>query len=1011
MVTHHVLTATDKCDEILRKFWEIEETMSDDGPMTVEEKHVAQHFNDNHFRDEFGTFVVPLPRKQYTKPLGESRSIALRIFLHLERSLLAKQQSAEFNSVMSEYFELNHAEVVPPLDVDKTPDKIFYLPMHAVRKDSSSTTKLRIVFDASAKTTSGVSLNDTLLVGHTVHSSLADVLLRFRLHKVALVSDVSKMYRAIKLADPDKDLHRFVWRNNPNEPLTDYRMTRVTFGVSASSFAANMSLKQNAIDHAREYPLAVKAVHESFYVDDCLTGAESISEATKLQRQLQELFSKGGFLLRKWCSSDPAVLKHLTPELKDAPPQHPIPDANEYTKTLGIQWNSRMDHFRLTVADLPPVKNVTKRSLVSDIAKTFDALGWFSPAVIKIKILLQRVWEQKVDWDDTVPKSIQEIWFRWRSELKLLSTKSIPRCYFPKDKFTNSRELHGFCDASESAYAAVVYFRTTDTYGGVHVSVVIAKTRVAPIKRLTIPRLELCGAHMLTKLLDHLKSLFQIPLCDIYAWSDSTVVLNWLEGNPRRFKTYVGNRVSDIVACIPPSRWGHVKGLENPADCGSRGLFPSKLLERDLWWNGPGWLHEDSSHWPKMTEPLQVPDLGEEVSVHVTIILYPIIPLDRYSSFTKLKRVTAWIKRFIDNCHSQSPIRCSSLSADEMSGAEGYWLTLSQWDHFENEFNSLKSDRTINRASILVSFSPFVDKTGLLRVGGRQNLSRKPYDLIHPIIIHGKHPLTKMIIKSEHIRLSHAGTTLVQSSLSRRYHIVGGRKVIRCVIRQCVICRKYAAKTANQIMGNLPLERITPDRPFANVGVDFAGPFYVKYVYVRKHTVVKAYACVFVSLSVKAAHLELVSDLTSSAFIACLRRFVARRGKPSLIMSDNGTNFVGANRELKEFCQFLEDQKTHQAISEFCSNIHITWKFIPERAPHFGGLWEATVKSMKKHLKRVVGDHRLSFEELSTVLTQIEACLNSRPLTPLPNSEDCLEALTPGHFLNWSFFGINTRSP
>ena len=259
--------------------------------------------------------------------------------------------------------------------------------------------------------------------------------------------------------------------------------------------------------------------------------------------------------------------------------------------------------------------------------------------------------------------------------------------------------------------------------------------------------------------------------------------------------------------------------------------------------------------------------------------------------------------------------------------------------------------------------------------------------------------LADVLLRSEHIRLLHAGATLVQSSLSRRYHIVGGRKVIRCVIRQCVICRKYAAKTANQIMGNLPLQRITPDRPFANVGVDFAGPFYVKYGYVSKPTVVKAYACVFVSLSVKAAHLELVSDLTSSAFIACLRRFVARRGKPSLIMSDDGTDFVGANRELKEFCQFFEDQKTQQAISEFCSNIHITWKFIPERAPHFGGLWEATVKSMKKHLKRVVGDHRLSFEELSTVLTQIEACLNSRLLTPLPNSEDCLEALTPGHFL------------
>ena len=387
---------------------------------------------------------------------------------------------------------MGHAEQVPPSDLEKPQHQVFYLSMHAVRKDSSTTTKIRAVFDASAKSSSGVSLNDTLLVGPTIHPPLVDVLLRFRLHRVALTADVSKMYRAIELTESDKDLHRFVWRTTPSETLRDYRMTRVTFGVSASSFAVNMSVRHNAADLAHKYPLAAKAVDESFYVDDGLTGADSTKEAIELQKQLQDLFSQGGFLLRKWNSSDPAALQHIPPELKDSQTMHTITEVEVYTKTLGIEWNTNLDHFRLTIADLPPLTNVTKRLLVSDISKTFDVLGWFSPAIIKVKILLQRLWELKVDWDDPVPQLIKDVWLQWRSELRLLSEKHISRCYFPKGIVIESIQLHGFSDASEDAYASVIYLRLTDSVGNVHLSLVIAKTKVAPIKRLTIPRLELC---------------------------------------------------------------------------------------------------------------------------------------------------------------------------------------------------------------------------------------------------------------------------------------------------------------------------------------------------------------------------------------------------------------------------------------------------------------------------------------------------------------------------------------
>ena len=276
------------------------------------------------------------------------------------------------------------------------------------------------------------------------------------------------------------------------------------------------------------------------------------------------------------------MLQHIPAELKDSQCKHAVPDSSEYAKTLGIEWNAVTDHFRLTVADLPPLEGITKRILVSDIAKTFDILGWFSPAIIKVKILLQQLWELKVDWDDPVPETVHDVWMQWRSELSFLTTKHIPRCYFSKTTYITSTELHGFCDASERAYAAVVYLRMIDADGNVQVTLVTSKTKVAPIKRLTIPRLELCGAHLLTQLLYHVKEVFGLPIAQATAWTDGTIVLNWLVGNPRRFKTYVANRVSGIIELIRPDHWNHVNGADNPADCDSRGSFPPNFLNTNF---------------------------------------------------------------------------------------------------------------------------------------------------------------------------------------------------------------------------------------------------------------------------------------------------------------------------------------------------------------------------------------------------------------------------------------------
>ena len=990
-------------DDILRRFWEIEEASPDQSALSMKERMVVRHFEANHSRSNDGRFIVPLPRDPSTKYIGESRSQAVRRFLSLESSLTSKGSFKALDDVMQEYFHLGHAEEIPKSAMEKSTEQTFYLPMHAVYKATSTTTKVRAVFDASAKSSTGVSLNDTLLVGPTIHPPLIDVLLLFRSYLVVLTADISKMYRAVELTPDDRDLHRFVWRSNPSAPLKDYRMTRVTFGVSASSFAANMAVKQNAVEHAQEFPLAVDVVQKCFYVDDCLTGADDLNSALILQQQLSELFSRGGFTLRKWNSNDSSVLKQIPQELRDTNRTQTISEVNEFTKTLGIEWNISTDEFHLTITTFSSDAIVTKRRMVSDVAKVFDVMGWFSPAIVKMKILLQRLWEIKISWDDPIPEHIHQVWSQWRSELPLLMTVHIPRCYFPSKEAIVSTQLHGFSDASEEAYAGVIYVRIEYSNKRVHTSLVISKTKVSPIKRLSIPRLELCGAQILTQLLCRTMKILNIPLQSVFAWTDSTVVLCWLTGNPRRFKTFVGNRVSSIIDKLSPESWRHVPGPENPADCASRGLFPSQLKGHELWWNGPHWLKLDSTMWPDQSSLSSRIIPEEERNVcHLATTTTTIQPFDRFSSFYTLKRVTAWVLRFIKNARRSAPTESHlHLTVTELINATNYWISISQRECFAEEMKLLESDSPLLKKNRLVPVRPFLDQSNtLLRVGGRVSHSDLSYSKKHPFILHGAHPLTRLIIRGEHVRLMHAGPTLLMSSLSRQFHVIGLRKAVRAVTRQCITCRRHTVKPASQLLGQFPVERVTPGSVFTRVGVDYAGPFQIKYGYVKKPTILKAYICLFVCLAVKAVHLELVSDLTTEAFIAALRRFTARRGYPTLIWSDHGTNFVGADRELKELNVFLSHQLTQGAISEFCSTQNIQWKYILERSPHFGGIWESAVKSVKNHLKRIMSPVKLTFEEFSTIITQVEACLNSRPLVPINSSDDDgIEVLTPGHFL------------
>lgn len=627
---------------------------------------------------------------------------------------------------------------------------------------------------------------------------------------------------------------------------------------------------------------------------------------------------------------------------------------------------------------------------MSDLARIFDPLGFLSPLTFFAKYLIQQLWILGLDWDQEPPGEILERWNQYRSELSCLSDLSIPRCIIPES--WSDCELHAFADSSEKGYAGVVYFRFGSPAGRVEVSLICAKSKVAPLKRISLPRLELCAAVLVAKLVDFVIKTYssKILITRIFAWSDSSVTLSWIKSSPHRWKTFVSNRVSVIQELVPPDLWHHVRSSDNPADCASRGLLPRDLLKKSLWWQGPEWLTLPKENWPcrDLEDALGNFDVTEErkhlvlISSFVSLDSLDIL-LEKFSSLAKIKRIIAYIFRFLHRARSRS--LNGAFVEEELHKALLVMVKRVQHTAFSEILENIEKGKPIPKE--FRKLNPFIGSDGLLRVGGRLSHSGLLYDQKHPAILPRNHRLTYLIIEEVHEKHMHPGMQTLQFLLLQNFWVLAPRRAIRHVLSKCLRCFRVRPQPFQPPMGDLPSIRVNQIKPFEIVGVDFGGPFNVTLSRVKGAKVHKAYLCLFVCFTTKALHLELASDLSTECFLAALRRFVSRRGRCSKIISDQGTNFVGAKRELNKLMQqVVESEK-------------ISWKLHPPSAPHFSGLAEAGIKSVKVHLLRVIGEQVLSYEEFYTVLVQIEAMLNSRPLCPLSSDPHDLAVLTPGHFL------------
>nr|CAI5836912.1 unnamed protein product [Callosobruchus analis] len=748
--------STKGIQEQLAKFWLIEEPPSCLKTESDDDTECEDIFVKNVYRDSDNRFVVSIPFKEPLTKLGDSKLAALKRLYSMENKLAKNTKLKQtYYQFMADY---EKAGYMTKLQKPDNSHVCYYLPHHGVFKETSSSTRLRVVFDGSSPSDTNISLNELQYVGsQNLQDDLYSILLRFRTHYIIISGDISKMFLQIKIKPEQRDLLRVLWRTDPLQEVSTYTLNTVPFGLKSSPFLAMRCLKQLSIEHAETHKEASQVISHDFYMDDMLSGAHSEAEAIQICKDVFSILKSAGFELSKWNSNSKEVFNYMQTLNKSQSPSVPI------SKQFGEQN--------------------------------------------QIKTLGQVICKNHVNI-----------------------------------------ELHGFADASCTAFGAVIYLRSVDSSGDIYVNLLCSKSKVAPLKSLTIPKLELSGALFIYNAKKH-----------------------------------------------------NVDKLRGP------------------------------------------------------------------------------------------------LAASELFQSTELLLRLAQRDSFYDDINILKKSQNLPKESKLLRLDPFLDSKNILRVGGRLHLSDLTFRQKHPVLLSPKHHFTQLLVRYEHLRLYHASPRLLNSSLRENYWIVAGNNIVKRIVHQCITCFRAKPKGINQIMGILPEDRVKPQPPFYITGCDFAGPILIKQRQGRGASHIKAYIAVFVCFVTRAVHLELLTSLSTAAFISMFRRFVSRRSKPQKIYSDNGKTFIGARSELTELGRFLKQD--HKTIFTEIVNDGVEWKFIPPYAPHHGGIWEAAVKSAKLHMKRSIGNSKFTYEEMATLLAQIEAILNSRPLTPLSSEPTDTDALTPAHFL------------
>lgn len=1041
---NHIVSADVDMDEQLRHHFALESlTITPRQPRSDPEQRALTMLRENTTHREDGRYETGLLWKKEDIAMPNNYDNAYNRLLSTEKKIDKNPElKRKYEEQMDALIEKGYAERAPP---QTTQDRTWYLP-HFPVINPMKPGKVRIVHDAAAKTR-GVSLNDHLLTGPDLLQSLPGVLMRFRQHPVAITADIAEMFMQVKIKPEDRDALRYLWRGSERgdtEPQ-QYRMTSLIFGATSSPATAIFVKNANAAKYEHTHPAAYDAILRNHYVDDYLQSFKTEEEAIRTARDVREIHREAHYELRQWTSNSDDVLRALGEASAPTQPSIDLKDGAQAERVLGLIWRPTTDEiaFNLDLARLPEETinstEPTKRQILKVIMSLFDPLGFAAPVTTRAKQILQETWRRGTGWDSKLDSDLARQWEEWMGHLRNLKKIALPRCY-PDYSDAQRRELHVFVDASESAYAAALYWRVITADGETTVSLALAKARVAPLKVTSIPRLELQAAVMGSRMAAAIVEEHDAKPDEKIFWTDSKTVLTWLKTGARSYRPYVAHRIAAIEENSSINEWRWVPTKLNVADDATRDV-PQDFDTSHRWFQGPAFLRGHPSTWPAET-PKRVENTGEEKSCNTlhsktapASLKNSLPDSARFSRWERLLRATARVLQFIDLCRrkidtvhykrnrknaEKDPtwrripakkiektkivsldqknldLKYLPIEAGTLKRAETLLVRASQQESFGKEIEDLLRGKPVATDSRLRPLATEIVNgviTLITRIDAAHNIDSS---VKRPPVLDGDSHIARLYMEHVHRSLHHAGVEATINECRQHYWILRLRPTARMIVHRCLPCRIKRTAPPAPPTGNHPHCRLAHHRrPFTFTGLDYFGPLTVAV----GRAVQKRYVALFTCLTTRAVHLEVAASLSTDSAVMALRRMIARRGCPAEIWSDNGTNLQGAAKELRAAID--------RATEEEASKRMISWRFIPPGAPFMGGAWERLVRSVKTALSAVLHERHPPEEVLTTLLTEAEYTVNSRPLTHVSVHPEDPEAITPNHFI----LGGSARTP
>lgn len=961
---------------------------------SVEEQRAQSIMENSVQRKEDGQPEVQTPYKDDEATFPDNYSQA-EACIEAQRKQFKKNPAYfdEYKGKIIDHKEADHVEKVPSNKIATRPGRRFFLIPHGVRHRLKK--KLRIVWNLS-KLYKGISINGCILSCPDLLNKMIGLVIRFREFPVAVVGDIQGFYLAVLTPEKDWDLARFLWFENDdvNGALVQYRMKVHLFGGIASQAAAIIALKKVINDAVVDGIISQSEAEEfirAFYSDDHLNSHNDTKSAINYTQKLKHVLKTGKFVLTKFCSNRPEVVDAL--ESKKQEKQDELVDIfNDIeTTALGLLWNASKDCLMFHY-ECPEIPN-SPREALSSLMKLFDLLGLVAPYTLPLKKIVrslvcsEKAWDEKLDDEE-----------RKELELCLLSLQNLHKLNIPRhvggEINSTVRQLHVFTDGSEHCYGACAYLRTVNSNGKITSSLLLSKSKLTPQKKmLTIPKIELCGNVMGVRVSKIIRDEVRMPFHQIFYWTDSMCVLGMIRNETKRFPRFIGNRLAEIHAVSDASQFGYVESSCNPADILSRGRnfdFPREVDEK--WLTGAPFLLVDESEWPE--QPGDIKDADEFVVNVVQSIAKWYIKLN---SWFRLQYHAAMIIRMRNILLSKVRVKKGlpalelhkgKVTVGELTAAGRFVLICYQQDSFPEEMDCLTDNRPVPLDSPLRCLNPKLLK-GLICVGGRlKNANNVPLAQKYPIILPTSGHITELLIDLSHIVSGHGSVNMVLTELRLRYWVINPKRSVRNVVQKCIPCGRYSARVGEQIMADLPADRVDLGcLPFTHCGVDLFGHFFVK----RARSDLKRYVALFTCLTTRCVHLEVCESLDMHDFLEAFRMLAIRRGLPETLRSDRGTDFVASNTEI----QTAIEEWNESGISHELLQKGTTWIFNPPKASHFGGAWERLNRMARKSLRHVLFDKTITDRSFRTLICEIEGILNSRPLTEFSSDHEDLRPLTP----------------